>query len=110
LVEICRTSASYDLHVKHDLYEQARVQEYLAILLYEQEIRWHTLTRGKYKPLAPDADGLWRSRVFPGLWLNAQALLARDMPAVLAALQKGLVSREHKSFVKDLARRKKAVS
>ena len=47
LFEVCRSSASYDLHVKFDLYEEAKVQEYLAILLYEQEIRWHFLQRGK---------------------------------------------------------------
>ena len=107
LVEVCRSSASYDLHVKLDLYEQAKVQEYLAILLYEQEIRWHVLGRGKYKLMEPDTSGIWRSRVFPGLWLDGKALLTRDMVAVLQALQKGLDSREHKAFVKELARRKK---
>jgi Putative restriction endonuclease len=107
LAEVCRSSAAYDLHVKLELYEQAKVQEYLAILLYEQEIRWHVLSRGRYKLLAPESDGIWRSRVFPGLWLDGAALLARNMVAVLATLQKGLDSREHKAFVKELARRKK---
>ena len=107
LVEVCRSSASYDLHVKYDLYEEARVQEYVAILLYEQEIRWHVLVRGRYKLLEPDADGIWRSRIFPGLWLDGPSLLKRDMAAVLAVVQKGLDSREHKAFVKELARRRK---
>jgi hypothetical protein len=110
LVEVCRSSASYDLHVKFDLYEEAKVQEYVAVLLYEQEIRWHVLVRGKYKLLESDADGIWRSRVFPGLWLDGAALLKRDMIAVLAVLQKGLESREHKAFVKELGRRKKKTS
>jgi hypothetical protein len=107
LSEVCRSSVAYDLHVKKDLYEEAKIQEYLAVLLYEQEIRWHVLTRGKYKLLEPDDDGIWRSRVFPGLWLDGKALLAGDLVAVMAILQKGLNSREHKAFVKELARRKK---
>src|SRR6266487_269045 len=31
LVEICRSSAAYDLHQKFDLYREAGIQEYLAI-------------------------------------------------------------------------------
>ena len=33
LTEICRSSVAYDLHVKLDLYQAAKVPEYLAILL-----------------------------------------------------------------------------
>ena len=106
LAEICRSSASYDLHVKLDLYQEAKVPEYLAILLYEQEIRWHTLVNGQYQLISPDADGLWRSRVFPGLWLDGKALLAGDLEQVLARLQEGIQSPEHKRFVAELAARK----
>ncbi len=107
LVEISRSSASYDLHVKYDLYQAAKVPEYLAILLYEREIRWHALEGDSYKLLAPDADGLWRSRVFPGLWLDGQALLAGDMARVLKRLQEGLQSPEHQQFVERLASRRR---
>jgi Uma2 family endonuclease len=107
LVEVCRSSVSYDLHVKFDLYETAKVPEYLAILLDEQEIRWHALVNDRYELLPPDADGFWRSRVFPGLWLDGKALLAGDMKQVLAQLGKGLSSPEHQRFVADLAARKK---
>lgn len=65
LVEICRLSAAYDLHVKYDLYQAAKVPEYLAVLLYEREIRWHVLEGDAYRLLPPDADGLLRSRRFP---------------------------------------------
>jgi hypothetical protein len=106
LTEICRSTASYDLHVKFDLYQAAKVPEYLAILLYEQEIRWHVLVNGRYQVLAADADGLWRSRVFPGLWLDGKALLAGDLPSVLARLQEGLRSPDHQRFVAELATRK----
>src|ERR1043166_4995202 len=102
--EVSRSSASYDLNQKYDLYESAGVQEYLAILLHEEEIRWHVLVEGHYEIMPPDADGIWRSRVFPGLWLDGAALLRRDMPQVLAKLQEGIGSPEHEAFVEELAR------
>jgi Uma2 family endonuclease len=108
LAEVCRSSAAYDLHVKLDLYQAAQVPEYLAILLYEREIRWHLLTGGAYQLMPPDPDGIWRSRIFPGLWLDGNALLAGDMPQVLAVLQQGLQSAEHGEFVEKLQRGKRA--
>jgi len=106
LAEVCPSSASYDLHVKYDLYRSAKVPEYLTVLLYEREIRWHVLVGDTYQLLSPDADGLWRSRVFPGLWLDGQALLAGDMSRVLSRLQDGLKSLEHQQFVGRLAARR----
>lgn len=106
LVEICASSASYDLHVKLDLYREAGVREYLVILLYEKEIRWHVLVDGQYQLLPGFADSLWRSRFFPGLWLEGKALLAGEMPQVLTSLQEGLATPEHQAFVADLAQRK----
>jgi len=96
------------LHLKRDLYEAARVPEYLAILLFEREIRWHILVDGRYQPLPQDTDGVWRSRVFPGLWLDGSSLLSGDLRQVLARLQEGLMSPEHQRFVGELAARKAA--
>jgi hypothetical protein len=106
LVEVCRSTASYDLHIKLPLYETAGIPEYLAILLYEQEVRWHLLLDGRYQLLPPDPDGLLRSRIFPGLWLDSKALLDGNLQQVLARLQEGLNSPEHERFVADLEGRK----
>jgi Uma2 family endonuclease len=106
LVEVSVSSASYDLNQKLDLYERAGVPEYLAILMREQEIRWHRLTSKGYHLLRP-AAGIFKSKVFPGLWLDGDALLSHDSAKVLATLQKGLQSAEHAAFVKKLAKRKK---
>lgn len=106
VAEVCRSSAAYDLHVKYDLYEAAQVAEYLAVLPYEREIRWHCWINGKYQLHVPDVDGICRSRVFPGLWLDGQALLGRDMREVLRRLQEGLQSSAHHEFVAQLAARK----
>ena len=54
------------------------------------------------------ANGIWRSRVFPGLWLDGPAFLASDMPKVLATLQQGLQSSEHAAFVAKLTARLKS--
>lgn len=106
VAEVCATSASYDLHVKLDLYQSARIAEYLAVVVFEQDIRWHELVDGRYRGFPPDADGLWHSRVFPGLWLDGKALLAGDLRQVLDRLQEGLRSAEHEQFVAQLASRR----
>jgi len=106
LTEVSYSSASYDLHLKLDLYQAAKIPEYLVVLLYEREIRWHILVNDRYQPMAPDVDGLWRSRSFPGLWLDGTALLSGDLRQVLARLQEGLQSPEHQRFVTELAARK----
>jgi hypothetical protein len=108
LAEVCATSASYDLHQKYDLYQSAGVQEYLAVVLFEEEVRWHQLVDGRYQLLPPDADGPWRSRVFPGLWLDGEALLAGNLRRVLDRLQEGLCSAEHERFVAELAAQKQS--
>lgn len=107
IAETSFTSASIDMHQKFALYERAGVQEYLVLLLHNKEIRWHRLVRGKYKKTSADASGIWRSRVFPGLWLDSQAFFADDMATVLATLQEGIASAEHERFVADLAQRKR---
>jgi len=106
LTEISLTSESYDLHLKLDLYEAAKIPEYLVVMLFERDIRWHILVDGRYQLMPADADGLWRSRIFPGLWLDGKALLSGDLEQVLARLGQGLQSPEHQRFVADLAARK----
>ena len=76
-------------------------------LLERKEIRWQIFVNGRYEPLPPIADGVWRSRVFLGLWLDGPALLRRDLAAVLAKLNEGVRSAEHGEFVERLAQRRK---
>jgi Uma2 family endonuclease len=110
LAEISLSSASMGLHDKLDLYEAASVPEYLVLLLFKQELRWHVLIDGKYQLLVPGPDGLWCSRVFPGLWLDGQALLAGNMAEVFLKLEQGLRSPEHQAFVAELARRRQSTA
>lgn len=106
--EICLTSAAYDLGVKKALYQTAGAREYVAVLVEEEEIRWHRLVEGAYELCRPNAQGIFRSKVFPGLWLDGPALLKYDMARVLQTLARGLRSARHAAFVKKLARRSAA--
>jgi len=108
MAEVCLSSTSYDLNEKYDLYEAAGVQEYLAVLMYEREIRWHQLVDGRFQILPPDSEGIHRSLVFPGLWLDAPALLRRDMATVLTKLQQGLATPEHVAFAERLSQLRRA--
>jgi Uma2 family endonuclease len=102
LGEIASSSEAYDLHGKYRDYQRAGVLEYVAVLLREPVVRWFVLHNRRYEPLAPDEAGVFRSVVFPGLWLDSVALLRNDAAAVLATLQQGLQSAEHAAFVQRL--------
>jgi Uma2 family endonuclease len=105
VVEVAASSAAYDLHSKLRVYQRNGVQEYLVLLTYEQRALWHVLTAGKYVPMQPGSDGLLRSQVFPGLWLDPASLWANEVAGVLAMQQEGLRSPEHAEFVAHLQAR-----
>lgn len=92
VIEIAASSAAYDLHDKRDVYRRNGVREYAVWQIYERKIEWWMLEDEVYVPL-PVEEGVIRSHVFPGLWLNAPALLQGDMATVLATLQQGLASK-----------------
>ena len=71
LAEVCLSSAAHYLHEKLDLYQQEGVDEYLAVLVAEQELRWHRLVNGVYQVQPIPPDGVWRSQVFPDNGLAA---------------------------------------
>lgn len=101
-VEIAASSASYDMNAKLNAYRRNGVQEYLVWQTYENQIAWFCLQEGEYIRLQPNATGMIRSRVFPGLWLAVDALLRGDLATVLAELQIGLETSEHREFVDRL--------
>ena len=105
VAEIAASSAAYDLHDKKRAYRRNGVAEYLVWQQFENRLHWFVLTDSEYVALEPDADGTMRSRVMPGLWLAADALLQGNMQQVLAVLQAGLNSDEHQLFVGQLAER-----
>jgi hypothetical protein len=103
LVEVAKATRYIDLGPKRKDYERAGVQEYLVRALGPDEVIWHVLREGRLVAVPPGADGLYRSEVFPGLWLDPTALLAGDRRRLRAALDQGLASPEHAAFVARLA-------
>jgi Uma2 family endonuclease len=106
IVEVSWATESIDLHRKKDDYQQAGVREYVVLALRMQQVFWFVLRRGKYLEVALPSDGLFRSREFPGLWLDAEAMLSNHRVRVLAALKQGLATAEHTAFVAKLEKQK----
>lgn len=92
-VEICVTSTEVDFGPKLALYQRAGVQEYITIETLLPKIIWRQLVNGSYQPMEPDASGIYRSREFPGLWLDSAALWADDGLRLTATLQSGIAAR-----------------
>jgi hypothetical protein len=101
VVEICRSSRSYDLGPKLALYERAGVPEYLAILVEERRFEWRILEQGRYR-LMEASEGVFRSRIFPGLWIDEPAFWRRDGRHLLAVVDQGLQSPEFLEFKRGL--------
>ncbi|MGC8638630.1 MAG: Uma2 family endonuclease [Isosphaeraceae bacterium] len=103
VAEVSSSTASYDLHEKRTVYRRNGAREYIVWRVLDRQLDWFILSKGRYEPLPLAADGIYRSVVFPGLWLDPAALLAGDLAKVLAVLQQGLQSPEHTEFVNRLA-------
>jgi Uma2 family endonuclease len=104
LVEIARSSRSYDLKQKKTDYERAGVREYLVVELDPNQIHWFVLRARRFKKLPCGRNGIYRSSVFPGLWLDASALFGDDKQRLIEVLDLGLASPEHAAFMASLAR------
>jgi hypothetical protein len=102
LAEVSASTVSLDLGLKKTAYERNGVQEYVVWRVLEQAVDWFYLQDGRFVELLADADGITRSRVFPGLWLDRRALLQEDMRTVLAVLRSGLECQAHGAFLKRL--------
>ena len=102
--EVASSTESYDLHSKKRDYERAGVREYLVVALRQRRVIWFVNRGGQFQEKPPHADGVIRSEVFPGLWLEPQALVQLDRKRLLEVLRDGLATPEHATFVGQLAR------
>lgn len=102
IVEVAASSASYDLHDKRRVYARNGLPEYLVAQTHEKRLDWFILREGVYQSLEADDQGILRSEIFPGLWLQPAALWSSDLATLLAVLQEGLASPEHVAFVEQL--------
>ncbi len=102
VVEVSRSSRRVDLGRKKTDYERAGVREYVVVEQQPDRVHWFVLRGGRFDARPTDPDGLFRSEVFPGLWLEPAALLGDDLAGIDAALERGLATPEHAAFVERL--------
>ncbi|MBI4910300.1 MAG: Uma2 family endonuclease [Acidobacteria bacterium] len=101
-LEICVTSTEVDFGPKLALYQRAGVREYITLETLLPKITWRVLRDGSYLELPRDPDGVYRSTIFPGLWLDAEAFWTQR-PRLLEVLRQGLATPEHAEFAARLA-------
>jgi Uma2 family endonuclease len=103
VVEISKATRYVDLGPKLKDYGRAGVTEYVVRALDPDEILWFRQRDGELVRAEPDADGLYRSGVFPGLWLDPVALLTGDLRRLRQVVDQGVATPEHAAFVARLA-------
>lgn len=95
VVEVADSTRRLDLGPKRHDYEGEGVPEYLVVDLQRRQVRWFVRDDDDlFVDLAADADGLLKSRTFPGLWLDAAALFAEDLAGLEAAVTQGVAERD----------------
>ena len=102
LGEVSASTVSYDLNVKLQSYQRNGVREYVVWRVQNHAIDWFVLRDSEFVPMQPDADGFYRSEVFPGLWLDPTALLEGNMTRVLDVLEQGMAGTDHAAFIARL--------
>jgi Uma2 family endonuclease len=103
VVEVTESTRYIDLGPKFDEYERAGVREYVVRALGPDAVYWFVLRDGRLEELPPGPDGIYRSEVFPGLWLDPQALIRGDGRRLRAVVELGCATPEHAAFVARLA-------
>lgn len=107
IVEVARSTRYVDFGPKLRDYERAGVLEYVIRAIDPDEIFWFGQEQGVLVERSTGEDGLYRSLVFPGLWLDPRALLSGDSRRQRAVLDLGCATPEHAAFVArlDMARK-----
>ncbi len=82
-VEVVSPDYRYrDTVEKFQEYAQGGVPEYWVVDYEVQQARFYSLgANGLYEEIPVGADGVFHSRVLPGLWLNVNWLWQRPVPS-----------------------------
>jgi Uma2 family endonuclease len=104
IAEVTYSEVSYDLHEKLEVYRRSGVREYVVWRLEDEAIDWFTLRDGQFVQLNPCPNGLLRSEIFPGLWLDPADLIRGNLGSLYEIVKKGQATPEHETFVVKLLR------
>lgn len=91
IVEISGPTASYDFSEKRDVYESARLGEYFVYETIEGRVAWWQSKDRQFEDILPEGV-IYNSVLFPGLWLDADALRSASALKLIQTLQKGIES------------------
>jgi Uma2 family endonuclease len=105
VAEVSASTEATDLGRKFDIYATRGVREYVVWLVNRGEIVWSVRRDDQFVPLPPGPDGVFRSEVLPGLWLDPSSLIHRDRARRIAVADSGAASPEYLAFVAGLAAR-----
>jgi Uma2 family endonuclease len=108
VVEVGWSSRKTDLGEKFEDYRRTGVLEYVFVGLKPDEVRWFVRRGDQLVPLAPGDDGIFRSEIFAGLWLDPRALYADDIDALFTIVERGKATPEHAAFVAQMDARRRA--
>ncbi len=103
VAEVSKATRYVDLGSKKADYERAGVLEYVVRAIDPDEIYWFGQEQGDLVRRPIGDDGLYRSTVFPGLWLDPIALVNGDTRGLRAVVDLGCKTPEHAAFVAKLA-------
>ena len=102
VAEVAVSSIPIDLNVKLPLYQRNGVREYILWRVPDDAMDWFVLRGERYERLPLEAGGVYKSEVFPGLWLAPLALVRGEGTILMQVAQQGLASPEHAAFVRRL--------
>jgi len=105
-IEVSHSSQGKDLGDKLEDYRRTGVLEYLVVTLEPEAIHWFVRRGDQLVPMPPGPDGVFRSELFPGLWLDPVALFEDDVKKLHATLDRGLATPEHAEFVNRMRERR----
>jgi Uma2 family endonuclease len=103
LVEVSHATRYVDLGPKLEDYQKAGVLEYVVRALEPDQVFWFVREEGVLVERPLGDDRLYHSVHFPGLWLDAEALIRCDGLRLLAVVDLGCATPEHAAFVAGLA-------
>jgi Uma2 family endonuclease len=103
VAEVAKATRYVDLGPKLSDYERGGIQEYVVRAIDPDQIYWFGQEDGALKKRRLDDDGLYRSVVFPGLWLDPVALVEGNTRRLRAIIELGCATAEHAEFAARLA-------
>ena len=102
MVEVAASSLRTDLVEKRAVYERGGAKEYVVWATERRAFHFFVRDGDRLLDARPDNGGVFRSRAFPGLWIDCDALLDRDLRRAAATLNEGVRAPEHADFVSEL--------